>query len=89
MTMIDNPFKKEVVDDSKYRWEKVNYNEDYLMSDQTLQSIVNEFIEKVADFKRANGNKQSPYEINICRPLDPTDQYASLSNKLRVAVKID
>ena len=59
------------------------------MSDQTLQSIVNEFIEKVADFKRANGKKQSPYEISVCRPLDPTDDYASLSNKFRVTVKID
>ena len=81
--MIDNPFKKEVIDDSKYRWEKVNHNEDYLMSDQTLQGIVNEFIEKVADFKRANGDREAPYEITIARPL------GSLGHRFRVAVRID
>ena len=53
------------------------------MSDQTLESIVNEFIEKVADFKRAHGDQQAPYEITVSRPL------GSLGNRLRVAVKID
>ena len=56
---------------------------------QTLEQIVNEFIEKVADFKRAHGDAQAPYETRIFRPLDSTNSLPShFTAKLEVEIKI-